>query len=439
MLSPRLPGACFLATPLLLVGAAPAFAGETGGHADPIAAVALGLAIVLLTAKLFGDLAVRAGQPAVLGELCAGVVLGNAFLIGFPWFEPLKTDAALALLARLGVILLLFRVGLESTVGQMLAVGWASLSVATIGVVVPFGLGWLVGVWLLPTESSYVHAFLGATLTATSVGITARVLSDLGRSKTAEARIILGAAVIDDVLGLVILAVVAGVVTAADRGARVSLGGVGLIVAKSAGFLLAALAAGVWASPRLLHVASRLRARGVLLAVGLSICFLFAWAAAAVGLAPIVGAFAAGLVLEDVHYRDFTSRGEHGLEELVEPITSFLAPVFFVMVGLRTDLRAFVGPGVAMLAGALTVAAIVGKMVAMVGVGTGANRLSVGLGMIPRGEVGLIFANMGMTLTLGGAPLFSQATYSAIVVMVMATTFVAPPGLKWSLRRKAGA
>jgi Kef-type K+ transport system membrane component KefB len=436
-MKPRRLAAAPIVALLLIVGAVPALAEGPVAHVDPTAALALALAVVLLGAKLFGDLAMRVGQPAVLGELVAGVVLGNAVLLGVPWFEPLKADPALDLLARLGVVMLLFRVGLESTVAEMLAVGWASLAVATLGVVVPFGLGWLVGAWLLPASGPYVHAFLGAALSATSVGITARVLSDLGRSKSAEARIILGAAVIDDVLGLVLLAVVGGVVAAADRGASASLGSIAIIVLKSAGFLFASLIAGVWASPRLFRVASRLKARGVLLAVGLSICLLFSWAAGAAGLAPIVGAFAAGLVLEDVHYQDFTSRGEHGLEELVEPITSFLAPVFFVMMGLRTDLGAFVGRGVPLLAAALTIAAIVGKQAAMLGTGRGVDRLTVGLGMVPRGEVGLIFANMGMTLTLGGAPLFDRATYSAIVVMVIATTFVAPPALKWSLRRAA--
>jgi Kef-type K+ transport system membrane component KefB len=436
--SPRRPlVAVALAAAFLACGALPALASGEGAHVDPIGAVALALAVVLLAAKLFGDLAMRVGQPAVLGELVAGVVLGNVAHLGVHVFEPLRADPALDLLARLGVVLLLFRVGLESTVAQMLAVGWASLAVATLGVVVPFGLGWLVGMWLLPAAGPYVHAFLGATLSATSVGITARVLADLGRGKTPEARIILGAAVIDDVLGLVLMAVVGGVVAAADRGASISLGSVALIVFKSAGFLVAALALGVWASPRLFRLASKLEARGVLLAVGLAVCLLFSWAAGAAGLAPIVGAFAAGLVLEDVHYRDFTSRGEHGLEELVEPITSFLAPVFFVTMGLRTDLAVFVGRGVPLLAAALTVAAIVGKQAAMLGTGKGVDRLTVGLGMVPRGEVGLIFANMGMTLTLGGTPLFDKATYGAIVVMVIATTFVAPPALKWSLRRAA--
>jgi Kef-type K+ transport system membrane component KefB len=430
---PKLAGV--LAAALLVAVAAPVFAAEGVGPADPTPGIALGLAVVLLAAMLFGDLAVRVGQPAVLGELIAGVLLGNLALVGVPWLEPLKSSAPLDLLARLGVVLLLFQVGLESTVAQMLEVGRASLFVAVLGVVAPFGLGWLVGAWLLPAAGPYVHAFLGATLSATSVGITARVLSDLGRGKSPEARIILGAAVIDDVLGLVLLAVVAGVVAAADRGLHTSPAAVAIIVAKAAGFLVLALALGVWASPRLLRVASRLKARGVLLAVGLSTCLLFAWAAGAVGLAPIVGAFAAGLVLEDVHYQDFTSRGEHGLEELVAPITSFLSPVFFVMMGLRTDLSAFVAHGVPVLAAALTLVAILGKQASALGAGRGVDRLSVGIGMIPRGEVGLIFANVGLSLTLGGVPIFDRATYSAVVAVVIVTTLVTPPALKWSLRR----
>ena len=191
-------------------------------HADPIAAVVLYLAIILIGAKLGGDLATRLGQPAVLGELALGILLGNLPLLGVSVFEPIRHDTTIDMLSRLGVILLLFEVGLESTVAQMLRVGWSSLLVAVIGVVFPFALGWAVGVWLLPHESVYVHAFLGATLTATSVGITARVLQDLKKSQTGESRIILGAAVIDDVLGLLILAVVAGIIAAADRGGSMS-------------------------------------------------------------------------------------------------------------------------------------------------------------------------------------------------------------------------
>jgi Kef-type K+ transport system membrane component KefB len=336
------------------------------------------------------------------------------------------------------VILLLFQVGLESTVNQMLKVGLSSLLVATIGVIGPFLLGWGVGAWLLPEHSVYAHIFLGATLTATSVGITARVLKDLRRSQTNEARIILGAAVIDDVQGLVILAVVAGIIAAANVGAALSVGAIGLVIFKATAFLVGSLVLGVYLSPGLFTLASKLDASGVLLAVGLSFCFLTAWAANAIGLAPIVGAFAAGLVLEHLHYRDFVSRGEQSLDHLVEPIASFLVPVFFVLMGLRTDLAVFAQPGVLTLAAALTVAGIIGKQVCGLGaLGKGLDRLSIGIGMVPRGEVGLIFANMGLTLHIGGERVVDEGVFSAVVVMVIVTTVITPPALKWSFGRAA--
>ena len=391
-------GAVLLAACALLV-AGSAWASEPSGHghADPVASVVLAIAIILVAAKLAGDLATRLGQPAVLGELLVGVLLGTLPLAGFTGLEQLKSDASLDMLARIGVLLLLFEVGLESTVGQMLKVGWSALLVAGLGVAAPFALGWGVGAWLLPAASAYVHAFLGATLTATSVGITARVLKDLGTSQSGEARVILGAAVIDDVLGLVILAVVGGVITAADRGGALSYGEIARTIGKAAGFLISALALGVSLAPKLFSVASRLKTRGVLLAVGLAFCFFLAWLAHVIGLAPIVGAFAAGLILEDVHYRDFVDRGEHALEELVHPISAFLVPIFFVLMGMRTDLRSFAQPGVLGLAAALTVAAIASKQICSLGVlSKGIDRLSVGIGMVPRGEVGLIFANIGL-------------------------------------------
>jgi Kef-type K+ transport system membrane component KefB len=408
-------------------------------HGDPVAVVVLYLAVILIAAKLGGEVMTRLGQPAVLGELLVGVVLGNLTLAGVTVLEPLKADPSVDMLARLGVLVLLFEVGLESTVGQMLKVGVASLVVATLGVAAPFALGWGVGAWLLPGSSIYVHAFLGATLTATSVGITARVLKDLNRSQTNEARIILGAAVIDDVMGLVILAIVTGVIGAADRGGSVSVLHLAAILGKALVFLVGSLALGVWLSPKLFSFASQLRARGVLLAVGLAFCFLLSWLANAIELAPIVGAFAAGLILEDVHYKDFTERGEHGLEELMKPISSFLVPIFFVLMGMRTDLKSFTQPGVALLAVALTAAAVVGKQACALGTGKGVDRLSVGLGMMPRGEVGLIFANIGLSLTVGGERVINPATFSAVVVMVIVTTLVTPPALKWSLFRKGRA
>jgi Kef-type K+ transport system membrane component KefB len=414
-----------------------AFAAESTAPAqDPVAAMVLGLAVILIAAKLGGELASRFGQPAVLGELVVGVVLGNLTPFGITVFEALKHDASIDMLARLGVIILLFEVGLESTVAQMMSVGLSSFVVATVGVIVPFGLGWLASAWLLPHASHYVHMFLGAALTATSVGITARVLKDLGASQTDEARIILGAAVIDDVMGLVVLAVVGGLIAAADSGSELSGFDITLTLTKAVAFLVGALMIGARIAPRVFNFATKLRARGVLLTVGLAFCFVLAWLASAIGLAPIVGAFAAGLVLDSVHYRDFVDRGEHGLAELVQPISSFLVPVFFVLMGLHTDVTTFAEPGVLGLSLALIACAVIGKQACYFGViGKGVDRLTVGIGMIPRGEVGLIFANIGMSTTVKGEQIMGAASYSAVVVMVIVTTMITPPALKWSLNR----
>ncbi len=407
---------------------------------DPISPLILSVALILIAAKLGGHVAARFKQPPVLGELAAGLLMGNVGLLGFHGFDHLRADGNVDMLSRLGVIMLLFQVGLESTVAQMARVGLSSFLVATLGVVGPFILGYGVGVWLLPTASAYAHIFLGATLTATSVGITARVLKDIGRSQSDEARIILGAAVIDDVQGLVILAVVTGIIAAANHGQALSYGAMGLVLGKATLFLVGALALGLYLSPRMFGVASKLNAGGVLLAVGLAFCFVMAWAANFIGLAPIVGAFAAGLVLEDVHYADFTERGEHTLGELIEPVASFLVPIFFVIMGVRTDLRVFADTHVLGLAAALSVAAILGKQLCALGViGRGFDRLSIGIGMIPRGEVGLIFANMGLTLVAAGQPVVDQSVFSAVVVMVVATTLVTPPMLSWSFGRSERA
>ncbi len=403
-------------------------------HADPVSLIVLDLLIILVGAKLMGALAQLAKQPAVLGELLFGVLLGNLGLLGFHRFEPIATNDVVDAFGRVGLLLLLFEVGLESTVGQMLKVGARSLAVALVGVVVPFALGWGAGAILLPSESGFVHAFLGATLTATSVGITARVLKDLERSQTREARIILGAAVIDDVLGLVVLAVMAGVVAATSRGGHLSFGEIAVVIGKASGFLVGAIAIGVAVAGRLFRLAAKIPTSGVLLALGLSVCFGLSVAADKVGLAPLVGAFAAGLILEDLHYRDFMARGEPSLHELVSPLVAFLAPVFFVLMGMHTDLRAFASPRVLGLGGALTLVAVIGKLVAGSVAGK-VDRLTVGLGMVPRGEVGLVFANMGQQLVLGGAPLVSTENYAAILVMVILTTMMTPPALRWSLRR----
>lgn len=403
---------------------------------SPITSVVASLALILAVAKLGGAFAVRIGQPAVLGELVAGVLLGSLDDFGVLWFRGIEGNTGVDLLANLGVIILLFEVGLESTVKDMLKVGLPALLVAVLGVVTPFALGWGVGAVLLPDRSVYAHAFLGATLTATSVGITARVLQDLNRSQSAEAKVILGAAVIDDVLGLVILAVVSGVIGSAAGGGSLSIAGIGMILGKAVAFLVGALVLGLSLSRRMFGVASKLHGRGVLLAISLSFCFALASLASVVGLAPIVGAYAAGLILEDAHFLGFTEKGVQELKTLVHPISSVLAPVFFVLMGMRVELRAFAQWNVLGLAALLTLAAIIGKQACALGVGrSGLNRFAIGIGMTPRGEVGIIFANVGLALSVGGQRVVDEGTFSAVMIMVIVTTIVTPPALKWSFAR----
>jgi Kef-type K+ transport system membrane component KefB len=416
----------------------PAWAsGGEGGHGG-LGEILFTLVIILLSAKLGGHLMERVGQPSVLGELIFGVIIGNIYLLGFHGFESLKGHEAVTVMAEIGVILLLFEVGLESTVGEMMKVGVSSLLVALLGIVAPFFLGWGVSAWLLPAESIYVHIFIGATLTATSVGITARVLKDMGRLQDKESRIVLGAAVIDDVLGLVILAVVSGIIAAADSGGdSVSTSSVIWIVAKAFIFLVGSIVLGGFLFPRILNMTLRLRGTGVLLTMALVFCFAMAWLAELAGLASIVGAFAAGLILEQVHVKKYRERGEHELEELIKPLAVFLTPIFFVNMGMDVDLRTFGQVDVLAFAGALTIAAIFGKQVASLGVTEkGLNKLAVGLGMIPRGEVGLIFASIGATLYIQGDRVIDPSIYSAVVIMVIITTMVTPPVLKIAMEKK---
>ena len=400
--------------------------------------VLLILAIILSAARLAGSIAERFQQPAVLGELLVGVMLGNLPGVARQFSAVVRGEPMIEMLAEVGAVILLFEIGLESTLREMLRVGLRSLVVAVIGVIAPWVLGFLVGRILLPDAGVYVHVFLGATLTATSVGITARVLKDLGHAQTLEARIILGAAVIDDVLGLVILAVVGSIISAADRGTALSLGAALLVLAKALAFLVGAFSIGALTTPRVFSLAARLPGRGTLLTTALAFCFLLSALASLIGLAPIVGAYAAGLILEETHYTEFAGKGEHRLEELVRPISVFLVPVFFVLMGMRVEIGALLQPGVLGLAAVLTVVAVAGKQAcALGGIGAPVDRTTIGLGMIPRGEVGLIFANIGLGLTVGGERLVDERIFAAVVVAVMLTTLVTPPALKWRLTRTA--
>ena len=396
------------------------------------------LALILVLARLGGALFERLKLPAVLGELAAGIVIGNLGLVGFHGLDALKSVPTVEAFAQIGVLFLLFQVGLESDIAKMAAVGLSATLVAVLGVVAPMLLGLGVSEWFLKGHHVLAHWFVGATLAATSVGITARVLGDLGRATSVEGRIILGAAVIDDVLGLVVLAVVAGLIEAADRGRAFDAIGLVAIVGKALGFLVLAVVVGRWLSRVTFRFAARLPGEGLLLSFALAFCFAVSFAAGKAGLAPIVGAFAAGLVLEDVHYEDLRARDpqRRELHRLLEPLAGFLVPVFFVLMGMGVDLSVFTHAGVMGFAAVLTVAAMLGKQACALGaLGKGTDRIAVGLGMIPRGEVGLIFASIGRTLTIGGVRVVDDTVYSAVVVMVAVTTMVTPPLLVWRLRR----
>jgi Kef-type K+ transport system membrane component KefB len=397
-------------------------------HDLSIATLLVTLAAILLAAKLLGDLAERIGQPAVLGELVAGVMLGPSLLGIIPAEGPMAE--ILHVVAELGVILLLFEIGLETDLREMFRVGPAALAVAAVGVLIPFALGyayWTAGGPGVPVDSGSTAAiFIGATLTATSVGITARVLSDLDRMRTREARVILGAAVIDDVLGLVILTVVSGIAA----GGAVSLLGIARVLGLAVGFLVVAVLLGRLVAPRLFQIAEHMRVRGVLVAAGVAVAFGLAGFAELAGSAHILGAFAAGLILSGTNQFDT-------IERELKPVVSTFAPVFFVVVGASVNLRLLdpsrEGSGeLLLLTILLSGLAILGKVAS----GWAApweryRRLVVGVGMVPRGEVGLIFANIGLRTGVIG-----DAVFSALLLVVMISTFVAPPALKALFSRK---
>jgi len=390
------------------------------------------LAGILLGAKLLGELAERIGQPAVLGELLAGVLLSSNALGLIPATGPVAD--VLAILAELGVLILLFEIGLETDLREMRKVGASAMTVATVGVVLPFLGGYLY--WFhIPhgTESpDTLHAaaiFIGAALCATSVGITARVLSDLARLGSIEGRIIIGAAVIDDVLGLVILTVVSGIAA----GGAVSPLATGKIFAVAVGFLVIAIAVGGWVAPRMFRSVARMRVQHAVPVLALAICFGLAALADRAGSALIMGAFAAGVILARTdQYRAIVER--------VRPVGALLTPIFFVSVGSALDIHLLdpTRPGGAKLllvALGLTVLAMLGKVAAGFSVPwVRFRRLAVGVGMIPRGEVGLIFADIGRR-----SGLLTDDAFSVVLLMVMGTTFVAPPLLKLLFRERAPA
>jgi Kef-type K+ transport system membrane component KefB len=379
----------------------------------------ISLILIFAGAKVLGELAGRIGQPAVLGELAAGVILG----VGVLKIVNPQADI-LVLLADVGVIILLFEAGLATDIKDLLAVGRQSLAVALVGIALPFVGGYFVARAFGTTDLAAV--LLGAALTATSVSITVRVLGDLGKLETREAKIILGAAVADDIIALVILSAVRDL----GRGGDIGWSKAAIAAAVGIAFFATAIIVGSLFARQLVRLIERMRVSGALI-VG-AVGFAFAWALAAevVGSAAIVGAFAAGLALGRTH------KSETILADL-KPVSYIFTPIFFVVIGAGVDVR-FFNPWnashshILLIAGCLFLVAVGGKFLAgFAAFGRGIRRTAVGVGMAPRGEVGFIFAEVGRR-----SGLVSNELFAALVIVVALTTFFTPPLLKFTLAER---
>lgn len=384
----------------------------------------LALAGVVLGAKIGGSVARMLRQPAVLGEVTVGILLGNAAVVGVDLSPGHIAGFPLQFLAELGLVLLLFEAGLESSLSDMRRIALRASLVASIGVGVPIVLGvGLMELWMPDTSLTH-HLFVGAALAATSVGISLRVLKDVNASDNVEAKVIVGAAVIDDILGLVLLSVLIALASGPANQVGETIGSV---VTLALVFLVGAVLFGRHVAPRLLGAIFRFRTAGGAGLLSVSMCLAFAGTGAMAGLAAIVGAYAAGLVLEDVHVRTMGGNAVGDVADFVRPLTALLGPIFFVYVGLSVDLTVLSAEALA-LAAALTAAAILGKVAAGLGaVRSAADPWAVGLGMVPRGEVGLVFAGVGLQLKVDGVSLIDPVSYAAIIMMVLLTTMLGPP------------
>ncbi|MDB9347970.1 cation:proton antiporter [Nodularia spumigena] len=418
-----------------------------------LAGVLLSLIVIYLASKIGGELSKMIDLPPVLGELLGGVVVGASALklVVFPDSGAAASDSIImtilqfinnispeavtsifqsqseivSVLAELGVIILLFEIGLESDLKELQKVGFQAVVVACVGVAVPFAAG-TTGLMFLFNVPVIPAIFAGAALTATSIGITSKVLSEIGQLKSREGQIIVGAAVIDDILGIIVLAVVASL---AKTGEVDILNVIYLIVSATV-FLIGAILLGKYFNQTFVAIANKLQTRGNLIIPALIFAFFMAFLGNAIHLEAILGAFAAGLVLDETDKRK-------ELDEQVKPIADILVPVFFVTVGAKVDLGVL-NPFIPenreglIIATFLLVIAIIGKIVTGWSVFGQAkiNRLAVGAGMIPRGEVGLVFAGIGAASGTLDKPL-----QAAIIIMVILTTFLAPPLLRFAFKQ----
>lgn len=417
----------------------------------------LWIAIVLVAAKV-SSIVERFGQPSVLGEMIIGVVIGNLALFGINFFEPIKNDVSIAFLAELGAVILLFQIGLESNIQKLCQVGWRAFAIAFMGIISTFILiTYIAGPIFLKGLSFNSYMFLGATLTATSVGIAARVFRDMKKTHTPEAQMVLGAAVIDDVLGLIIIAIASSVVTAGT----INIFMIGTIVLKAVAFLVGAVIIGQIIAPKLGNLFSKINTSiSMKFTFAVSFGLILASIAPILNLAPIIGAFAAGLILDPVHFRFFenpkiineinhTLRGisrktkekfknaivepyaHRHIEEVMEPLGYFLVPIFFVMIGIHVKLESLLNPATILIALAFSSIAFVGKLSAGLVAGGSLNRSVVGWGMVPRGEVVLIAATIGKT-----SGVITDQMFSIIIAVVILSTLIPPIVLAFLLKSK---
>ena len=468
---------------ILLLGFFPAwvFAHGSTAHLDPVSTVIFWVTLIFFLGVVGRYIAMRFDQPGVLGELLMGVLAGNLcyvfglqlavilregpsifaiikdLLTGLPLSEAIdasihnphyakqvmqalssqqgveliKVAYVVDIFSRYGVIFLLFMVGLESSVYELRRTGRASFQVAVIGVVAPILLGLVVSSLLMPTSSFGAHLFIAATLCATSVGITARVLKEMNTLHTREARTILGAAMIDDILGLVILAIVSSLIV--DSVVHFSL--VVQIIFLALAFFAGALLIGPWVLAKAVRFFSFLAPWEAKLCIAFLFVMSLSWLASVVQLATIIGAFAAGLIIHDGFFdsKKGDSQQAVGIRELVAPLEALLAPLFFMLIGIQVKLESFFNLHVLIVAAGLVIAAILGKLVSGLGASAKDDRLLIGIGMLPRGEVGLVFASIGRTLGV-----ITDELFAAIILMVIVTTFVAPVWLKTRYEKRKG-
>jgi len=414
---------------LLLVAAAllPSLAWANGAS-EAFTRTSLALILMITLADISGLLFERMGMPELVGEICAGILLGNLALLGIDFNFPalLRESQFMTYSAELALVLLLFLVGLESDMKDLLRVGRNATAVAGVGVVLPVLMG-LGASALLGINGGLQGWFVGAMLAATSVGITAKMLASQGLVKSRSAEVILGAAVIDDVLGILLLAVLASIAVSGEF----AYSELFLIIGKALLFFAGALFVGQRLMPEIVHMVALTKHASIWTGFAFCLALGFAQLAAFAGLAPLIGAFVAGLLLDDVDFRVGDTLQKHTLEELIRPISDILISIFFVGIGALVQLEVLLDPNILLTIGVLTAVAIVSKGAAGFMVqGRGFDRLGIGFGMIPRGEVGLVFASFAFAHGI-----FRPDTYSALVLVVLLSTVLGPALLKPRLSR----